>query len=207
MFTGIVEETGRVVELARFPDSARLTVATKLPLRESALGASVAVSGVCLTVVAYSPEGFVADVMAETLDRTTLGDLGPGTAVNLERALPAHGRLDGHIVQGHVDGTGRIVERIPGERWEVVRIAIPAELAKYVARKGSIAIDGTSLTVVDVSDNAQDCTATFTVALIPETLTRTTLGQAAVGTAVNLEVDVIAKYVERLVAAETGNRS
>jgi riboflavin synthase len=207
MFTGIVEETGRVVELAQFPDSARLTIATTLPLRESALGASVAVSGVCLTVVGYSPEGFVADVMAETLDRTTLGDLEPGAAVNLERALPAHGRLDGHIVQGHVDGTGRIVERTPGERWEVVRISMPAELAKYVARKGSIAIDGTSLTVVDVTDNAPDGTASFTVALIPETLSRTTLGQATVGTAVNLEVDVIAKYVERLVAAEPGNRS
>jgi riboflavin synthase len=207
MFTGIVEETGRVVELSRFADSARLTIATTLPVRESALGTSVAVSGVCLTVVEHSPEGFVADVVAETLDRTTIGDLEPGAAVNLERALPAHGRLDGHIVQGHVDGTGRIVERTPGGRWEVVRVAIPTELAKYVARKGSIAIDGTSLTVVDVTDNDQDGTATFTVALIPETLSRTTLGQAAVGTAVNLEVDVIAKYVERLVASETGNRS
>lgn len=207
MFTGIVEETGHVLALTRLGDSARLAIATTLPVADSALGSSVAVSGVCLTVVEHRPDGFVADVMAETLERTTLGDLVPGAAVNLERALPAHGRLDGHIVQGHVDGTGRIVDRTPGERWEVVRVELPADLAKYVARKGSIAIDGTSLTVVDVIDDPAAGTASFTVALIPETLSRTTLGKAPIGTAVNLEVDVIAKYVERLVGSEAVSRS
>ena len=205
MFTGIVEETGEVTELARLSDSARLSIRTSLPVQDSALGSSIAVNGVCLTMVEHTERGFTADMMAETLSRTTLGDLGAGDWVNLERAMPATGRLDGHIVQGHVDGTGRIVERIPGERWEVVRIALPANLARYVAPKGSIAIDGTSLTVVDVDDAAtQGEESSFTVALIPETLARTTLGARAVGSVVNLEVDVIAKYVERLTAVRPG---
>jgi riboflavin synthase len=172
------------------------------------LGTSIAVSGVCLTVVEHFEGGFTADVMAETLARSTIGDLGPGDRVNLERALRADARLDGHIVQGHVDGTGTITDRIPGERWEVVRIALPADLSRYVASKGSIAVDGTSLTVVEVFDAVTPGTAAaFTVSLIPETLARTTLGTAKVGSAVNLEVDVIAKYVERLTSARTASRT
>ncbi|QDP94522.1 riboflavin synthase [Microlunatus elymi] len=198
MFTGIVEDLGQVTSLTRLGDSARLAVRTKLPVQDATLGSSVAVNGVCLTVVEQTTDGFVADVMAETLSRSTIGDLGPGDPVNLERAMPADGRLDGHIVQGHVDGTGTVIERIPGERWEVVRVALPAELARYVAEKGSIAIDGTSLTVVEVTDRPA---ATISVALIPETLARTTLGALPVGGRVNLEVDVIAKYVERLITA------
>jgi len=140
---------------------------------------------------------FTVDVVRESLDRTSLGRLGPGSGVNLERALRADGRLGGHLVQGHVDGTGTIAERRPGDRWEVVRIELPSDLVRYVAPKGSITVDGTSLTVVDVNDDP----AWFTVALIPTTLAATTLGRAAVGDLVNLEVDVLAKYVERLLAA------
>lgn len=201
MFTGIIEDTGEVTELQRLGDSARLTVRTGLPVQDLTLGSSVAVSGVCLTVVERGEKCFTADVMAETLSRSTIGDLGPGDRVNLERALAADGRLDGHIVQGHVDGTGTVVDRTPGQRWEVLRIALPAELSRYVAAKGSICVDGTSLTVVEVVDQEPDEPATFTIALIPETLSRTTLGTAGVGTRVNLEVDVIAKYVERLSTA------
>lgn len=208
MFTGIVEQTGEVVELVRLGDSARLNIGSTPPIEETALGGSIAVSGVCLTVVEHTAGGFIADVMAETLSRTTLGDLRPGDRVNLERAMRSDGRLDGHIVQGHVDGTGRIIDRIPGERWEVVRIVLPDDLARYVAPKGSIAVDGTSLTVVDVIDATDPgAEAGFTVSLIPETLGRTTLGAAPVGTAVNLEVDVIAKYVERLTTAGGSRRS
>ena len=194
MFTGIVEDLGRVSELTRLQDSARIGIETALPISDTGLGGSVAVSGVCLTVVEHTDAGFVADVMAETLSRTTLGSLSVGDPVNLERALPADGRLDGHIVQGHVDGTGTIVDRVAGDRWETVRIALDASLLGYVAAKGSVAVDGTSLTVVDVDDHS----ASFTVALIPETLSRTTLGITGPGGRVNLEVDVIAKYVERL---------
>jgi len=208
MFTGIIEDTGRVTEVERLTDSARLSITTSLPVHESAVGTSIAVSGVCLTVVEHFEGGFTADVMAETLARSTIGDLGPGDRVNLERALRADARLDGHIVQGHVDGTGTITDRIPGERWEVVRIALPADLSRYVASKGSIAVDGTSLTVVEVFDAVTPGTAAaFTVSLIPETLARTTLGTAKVGSAVNLEVDVIAKYVERLTSARTASRT
>lgn len=201
MFTGIVEERGRVEELVRLTDSARLRISTALPLAESARGSSVAVSGVCLTIVEHTSDGFVADVMAETLQRSSLGGLSTGDHVNLERAMPAGGRLDGHIVQGHVDGTGTILDRSPGERWEVVRVGLPADLARYVAVKGSIAVDGVSLTVVDVSDDP----GSFTVALIPETLARTSLGTAPVGSTVNLEVDVIAKYTERLLSARSNS--
>ena len=197
MFTGIVEDLGQVDELVRLTDSAQLRVRTSLPLADVALGASVAVNGVCLTLIERTDRGFTADVMAETLSRSTIGDLAPGNPVNLERALPATGRLDGHIVQGHVDGTGRIASREPGERWDVVTITLPADLSRYVAEKGSIAVDGISLTVTAVDDGPPS----FTVALIPETLDRTTLGKAEIGSPVNLEVDVIAKYVERLTTA------
>jgi riboflavin synthase len=197
MFTGIVEEVGEVVALDAVGDGARLTVRGPRAVSDAAPGDSIAVNGCCLTVTDCDEASFTVDVVRESLDRTSLGRLGPGSGVNLERALRADGRLGGHLVQGHVDGTGTIAERRPGDRWEVVRIELPSDLVRYVAPKGSITVDGTSLTVVDVNDDP----AWFTVALIPTTLAATTLGRAAVGDLVNLEVDVLAKYVERLLAA------
>jgi riboflavin synthase len=194
MFTGIVEELGEVVALDAIGDGGRLTVRGPRVVSDAAPGDSIAVNGCCLTVVDRDDGTFTADVMRESLDKTSLGRLGPGSPVNLERALRADGRLGGHLVQGHVDGIGTIVERRPGDGWEVVRIELPTDLVRYVAPKGSITVDGTSLTVVDVHDDP----AWFTVALIPTTLAETTLGRAAVGDLVNLEVDVLAKYVERL---------
>jgi riboflavin synthase len=161
-------------------------------VRDTDLGDSVAVNGCCLTVAARDAETFTADVMRETLDKTSLGGLRPGARVNLERAVTPTGRLGGHLVQGHVDGTGSVVRREPSEHWELVEIAMPAELGRYVVAKGSIAVDGVSLTVVDVGADR------FSVSLIPETLARTTLGSKQPGEPVNLEVDVLAKYVERL---------
>jgi riboflavin synthase len=204
VFTGIVEELGKVAGLDRLAGSARITIYGPLVAGGAAPGSSIAVSGVCLTVTETDGVQFTADVMGETLDRSTLGTLSPGGPVNLERAVPAGGRMDGHIVQGHVDGTGVISERRPADRWQVLRISIPAELSRYIAEKGSVAVDGVSLTVSGVSDItgslAGEASGWFEVSLIPETLTRTTLGAAAVGDHVNLEVDVIAKYVERLLA-------
>ena len=202
MFTGIVEELGEVVRLDPGRESARITVRGPVVTSDAAPGASIAVNGVCLTVVELvSDEGtFSADVMAETLRRSSLAGAVPGARVNLERPVPAGGRLGGHVVQGHVDGTGVVVERVPGERWELVRFTVPAALARYVVAKGSIAVDGVSLTVVSVEDRPGD-DAVVTVSLIPETIQRTTLGRRAPGEAVNLEVDVLAKYVERLVHA------
>ena len=197
MFTGIIEELGQVDDLEPGTDSARIRIRGPLVTQDARLGSSIAVNGVCLTVTEVDGSTFTADVMAETLARTSLASAVPGAAVNLERALSAAGRLGGHIVQGHVDGTGEIVERVPGDRWELVRIAVPAELARYVAHNGSIAIDGISLTVADLADQP-DGGCLVTVSLIPETLTRTTLGQRAPGEVVNLEVDILAKYVERL---------
>lgn len=194
MFTGIVEEVGGVVALVESGDGARLTVRGPRVVADAAHGDSISVNGCCLTVTDRDEDTFTVDVMRESLDRTSLGRLRPGSLVNLERAVRADARLGGHLVQGHVDGTGVIVERQPGDRWEVVRIELPADLVRYIAAKGSIAVDGTSLTVVEVHDDP----AWFTVALIPTTLAETTLGAAAVGTLVNLEVDVLAKYVERL---------
>ncbi len=206
MFTGIVEELGKVTELGRSADSARLTIHGPLVAGSAAPGSSIAVSGVCLTVTETGAGEFTADVIGETLARSSLGSLGPGSPVNLERPVPAGGRLDGHIVQGHVDGTGVVVSRRPGERWDVVRISLPAALSRYVAEKGSVAVDGVSLTVSSVSEPAAppDEPGWFEVSLIPETLARTTLGTRAVGDVVNVEVDVIAKYVERLLAAGGG---
>jgi riboflavin synthase len=155
-------------------------------------GASIAVNGVCLTVVEHAEGAFTVDVMAETLNRSSLGALRRGDRVNLERAMAAGGRFGGHVVQGHVDGTATILERVPGDRWEVVRFSLPADVARYVVEKGSITVDGVSLTVASVDDDS------FTVSLIPTTLGLTTLGHKAVGDPVNLEVDVLAKYVERL---------
>ena len=194
MFTGIVEELGRVESLEPDGDSARLRVHGPGVTAGVRHGDSIAVNGCCLTVVETGAGSFTADVMGETLERTGLGALGNGSAVNLERAVTAGGRLDGHIVQGHVDGTGRIVARTSEPRWDVVTIETAPALLRYVAEKGSIAVDGVSLTVVGVDDT----TTTFTVALIPTTLERTVLGRNAIGDTVNLEVDVIAKYVERL---------
>jgi riboflavin synthase len=197
MFTGIVEELGQVVAVDATADSARVTVRGPLVAADAGHGDSIAVNGVCLTVTERTADGcFTADVMRETLDRTTLGRLAPGAAVNLERAVPAGGRLGGHLVQGHVDGVGLVRDRTPGERWETVRLEVPARLGRYVAEKGSLAVDGVSLTVAGVADEGDVTVAT--VGLIPTTLAATTLGAAAPGTQVNLEVDVLAKYVERL---------
>jgi riboflavin synthase len=203
MFTGIVEELGQVVELVPGADSARVTVRGPLVTSDAAPGASIAVNGICLTVVELAGDTFTADVMAETLNRTSLRTAVPGAPVNLERPLQANGRFGGHVVQGHIDGTGTVTERVPGDQWELVRVAIPAALSRYVVAKGSITIDGVSLTVAELTDrNAEDGGGSVvTVSLIPETLTRTTLGHRAVGDPVNLEVDVLAKYVERLATA------
>jgi riboflavin synthase len=202
MFTGIVEELGEVVRLEAGPRSARITVRGPLVTADAGHGDSIAVNGICLTVVDRpEPGSFTADVMLETLDRTSLAGLTAGTRVNLERPMPADGRFGGHVVQGHVDGVGTVTERVPGENWELVRIAVPARLARYVVEKGSLAVDGVSLTVAGVDDAAPgtpDGGTTVTVSLIPETLSRTTLGRRAVGGLVNLEVDVLAKYVERM---------
>jgi riboflavin synthase len=194
MFTGIVEELGEVFSVEETGSAARICVRGPLVTSDVRHGDSIAVNGCCLTVVAQAADTFTADVMLETLKRTSIGGLTPGERVNLERAVRADSRLGGHIVQGHVDATGVIVERIPDEHWEVVRISLPADVARYVVEKGSIAIDGVSLTVVDVAADS------FSVSLIPATLALTTLGFKAPGDLVNLELDVIAKYVERLIA-------
>lgn len=201
MFTGIVEELGQVVRLEPLQDAARLTVRAPLVVSDAALGASIAVNGCCLTVVAHDAQTFTVDVMAVTLHYTAIGDLRPGSAVNLERAVAAGARLGGHLVQGHVDATGTVLQRSPGPHWEIVRIALPQQLARYLVPQGSVAVDGTSLTVVDVTDSGED--TSFSVSLIPQTLASTTLGRAAVGSRVNLEVDVLAKYVERLLTHRT----
>lgn len=218
MFTGIIEELGAVVDLQRAGDSARLTVRGPRVTADARHGDSIAVNGVCLTVVDDSftdddftdddvtDGSFTADVMAETLERTSLGTATPGSTVNLERATPAGGRLGGHVVQGHVDGVGEIARIEPGERWHSVRIALPAELAPYVAEKGSIAVDGISLTVTGVSP-AEAEEHWFSVGLIPTTLAATTLGTARVGDRVNLEVDVIAKYLARLAGFDNSEPS
>jgi riboflavin synthase len=193
MFTGIVEELGSVAELDVAEESAKLTLRGPKVTEDAVHGASIAVNGVCLTVVDVAEGQFTVDVMLESLSRSTLGELKPETPVNLERAVRASDRLGGHIVQGHVDGVGVVERRAPGEAWEVVRIGLPPELARYVVEKGSIAVDGVSLTVSAVG------AGWFEVSLIPTTLELTTLGLRQPGDRVNLEVDVIAKYVERLV--------
>jgi riboflavin synthase len=195
MFTGIVEELGWVTALEHGGDSARLTVRGPLVTSDASHGASISVNGVCLTVVTHSADEFSVDVMAETLRRSSLGALAVGDRVNLERAMAASSRFGGHVVQGHVDGTGQILERVPGDRWEVVRCSLPAGLARYVVEKGSITVDGVSLTVASVEEDS------FTVSLVPTTLHLTTLGHKGVGDPVNLEVDVLAKYVERLLGS------
>ena len=198
MFTGIVEELGRVTAIEHGADSARLGVRGLLVTDDAVHGASISVNGVCLTVVTVEAGEFTVDVMRETLERSSLGSLRPGDPVNLERAMRADGRFGGHVVQGHVDATARLLERVPGDRWEVVRFTLPDGLARYVVEKGSITVDGVSLTVASVDEES------FTVSLIPTTLELTTLGSKRVGDLVNLEVDVIAKYVERLLDSREG---
>jgi riboflavin synthase len=201
VFTGIVEEVGTLVVREDGSDSAVLRIRGRRVLEGVALGDSIAVNGVCLTVTGVEPDGdggvWSTDVMAETLRRSSLGSADAGDPVNLERAVTPQTRLGGHLMQGHVDGVGRILTRTSGEHWEVVRIALPPELARYVVEKGSIAVDGVSLTVSAVSA-ADHPEPWLEVSLIPTTLRETTLGTRAPGEPVNLEVDVIAKYVERL---------
>lgn len=193
MFTGLVEEVGSVEKLEQLQDAVRLTVRGPLVTADAEPGDSIAVDGVCLTVVENAGGAFTADVMKETLDRSRLGSYEPGSKVNLERALAAGARLGGHIVQGHVDGVGELLARTPSEHWIVVRFSLPPALSRYVVEKGSIAINGTSLTVSKVGEDFVE------VSLIPTTLADTTFGELAVGEPVNFEVDVVAKYVEKMV--------
>ncbi|WP_286690516.1 MULTISPECIES: riboflavin synthase [unclassified Aeromicrobium] len=200
MFTGLVEEKGVVTAVEPLGDSVRLSVRGPVVTADATHGASISVNGCCLTVMAQEADVFSADVMAESLDKTSLGDLAPGAEVNLERAMAAGGRMGGHVVQGHVDGTGALIDRTPSEHWEVLRFSLPDDLARYLVPKGSITVQGVSLTVVEVTD-PRDPAPWFSVSLIPTTLADTTLGTLAPGDRVNLEVDVLAKYVERLLAA------
>ncbi|HYP72520.1 MAG TPA: riboflavin synthase [Microbacterium sp.] len=225
MFTGLIEERGEIVGVEPSGDGARLTVRAPLAVSDARQGDSIAVSGVCLTVVDQGDDWFTADVMRQSLDMSSLGDLAPGSPVNLERALAAHTRLGGHIVQGHVDGTGEVLEVRPGAQWSVVRVSLPADLAPLVVDKGSITVDGVSLTVsavsaapslptptppaADASGGASGRVAPgsgsgdehwFEVSLIPETLAVTTLGIRRPGDRVNLETDILARHVQRLLA-------
>ncbi|MFF3003412.1 riboflavin synthase [Kitasatospora sp. NPDC057940] len=210
MFTGIIEELGEVVSIEEIGDSSRIRLRGPVVCQGARHGDSIAVNGVCLTVVdspdqlAADTGEFSADVMAETLHRSSLGELKPGSRVNLERAMALGDRLGGHLVQGHVDATGTLLGREPGERdavgdlrWEVLRFSLPDTISRYLVEKGSITVDGVSLTVVEAARDS------FTVSLIPTTLALTSLGAKAVGESVNLEVDVLAKYVERLLDSRT----
>ena len=197
MFTGIVEELGSVVAVEPQGDAVRLRIRGPVVTSDAVHGASIAVNGVCLTVVEHGDGEFTADVMQETLDRSSLGALAAGSPVNLERPVTLQDRLGGHLVQGHVDGTGTILARTPSEHWEAVRVSLPDDLGRYVVEKGSITVDGVSLTVVEAARDS------FTVSLIPTTLGLTTLGSKSVGDPVNLEVDVVAKYVERMLEWRT----
>lgn len=196
MFTGIVEELGTVEAVEDQGDAIRLTIRATTVLEDTGLGDSISVNGCCLTVAERTGETWTADVMQETLDKTSLHGVRPGDRVNLERAVTAATRLGGHIVQGHVDGVGHVVRRSPSEHWEVVEVSLPDDgkggLGRYLVDKGSITVDGVSLTVVEAGADS------FTVSLIPETLARTTLGHRAPGDRVNLEADVLAKHVEKL---------
>jgi riboflavin synthase len=196
VFTGIVEELGQVADVEDLGDSVRLGLRGPTVTSDARAGDSIAVNGVCLTVVTTGGGVFTADVMRETLDRSSLGALEVGSPVNLERPTVLGGRLGGHLVQGHVDGVGRLHARTSSEHWDLVAITLPADLARYVVEKGSITVDGVSLTVASVAEDR------FTVSLIPTTLAMTTLGSKGPGDLVNLEVDVIAKYVERMLAVD-----
>jgi riboflavin synthase len=196
MFTGIVQELGEVAVIKRYGDAARLTI--RGSTQDVELGESIAVNGVCLTVAEILDGTFTADVMGETLNRSGLGQLTEGAPVNLERSVRLADRLGGHLVQGHVDATATIVSRHQAEHWDQVRIGLPRSISRYVVEKGSIAVDGVSLTVSALSAPGREDDAWFEVSLIPETLKRTTLGTRKPGDTVNLEVDVLAKHVERL---------
>lgn len=197
MFTGIIEELGSVTGREDLAQAARIAVRGSVVAKGALPGESIAVNGVCLTVLSCDGDVFSADVMRETLDRSSLGTLRPGDPVNLERSVTPSGRFGGHLVQGHVDGVGVIEAKETAPHWEVLRVGLPADLGRYVVAKGSITVDGVSLTVVDVADDA------FAVSLIPTTLELTTLGNKQVGDPVNLEVDIIAKYVEKLLGARS----
>ena len=201
MFTGIVEELGTVAAVEDQGDAIRLGISATTVLEGTGLGDSIAVNGCCLTVTSIEGDTWTADVMQETLDKTGLHGVRAGDRVNLERAVTADKRLGGHIVQGHVDGVGTVLSRSPSEHWEVVEISLPTALSRYLVDKGSITVDGVSLTVVEAG------TDRFTVSLIPETLARTTLGTRQPGDRVNLEVDIIAKYVERLLPYSGGSQA
>ena len=200
MFTGIVEELGRVSAIENLPDAIRLTIEGPLVASDLHRGDSIAVSGTCLTAVEFDEKGFTADVMQETLNLTSLDSIKVGDPVNLERAMTAATRFGGHVVQGHVDGVGQIISREPSENWEWVRVSVPADLMKYVVLKGSITIDGVSLTINEVGDEFVG------LSLIPETLRLTTLGSKQVGSKVNLEADVMAKHIERLLEARFASK-
>ena len=196
MFTGLIEEIGEVVDVELGADAARLTVRGPLAVSDAAHGASISVSGVCLTVIDSGADWFTADVMSQTLAMSSLAELREGSPVNLERAAQVGDRLGGHIVQGHVDGTAAVLSVTDGSAWRVLRFTLPAELAPLVASKGSIAVDGVSLTVSDVgTESGADW---FEVSLIPETLTATTLGRLAPGSRVNVETDILARHVQRM---------
>jgi len=199
MFTGIIEELGSVVELVESDGAARLRIAAPLAASDASHGDSISVNGVCLTVVEQGADWFVADVMAETLRASVIGSVRVGDHVNLERAARVDSRLGGHIVQGHVDGSGTLLGRVEGSAWHVLRFTLPADLGPLVANKGSITVSGVSLTVSAVSD-ASEPQQWFEVSLIPETLAATTLGALETGAAVNLETDILARHVERLLS-------
>jgi riboflavin synthase len=197
MFTGIIEELGTVASLKVLEDSIRLGIKGSLVREDLAQGESVSVNGVCLTAAEVTPEGFVADVMLETLNRSSLSGIAEGERVNLERAMSGAGRFGGHVVQGHVDGVAEIISREPSANWEVVKVRIPSELSKYVVHKGSITFDGVSLTVNDISGDV------VSLSLIPETLRLTTLGTKQVGDKLNVEADILAKHIEKLIEARS----
>ena len=197
MFTGIIEELGTVASVEVFPDSIRLAIKGDLVRQDLSQGESISVNGVCLTAAEITSDGFIADVMLETLNRSSLSGISQGESVNLERAMSGAGRFGGHVVQGHVDGVAEIISREPSANWEVVKVKIPAELSKYVVHKGSITLDGVSLTVNDISDN------TVSLSLIPETLRLTTLGTKQVGDKLNVEADILAKHIEKLIEARS----
>ncbi len=206
MFTGIIEELGEVVDWQPTPDAARLTIRGPLAVSDAGHGDSISVSGVCLTVVDRGEDWFTADVMAETIAMSTLSGIAAGSRVNLERAAQVGDRLGGHIVQGHIDGTSTLLSVTPGDAWRVLRFSLSPELAPLVVGKGSIAVDGVSLTVSNISP-ASDPDQWFEVSLIPETLTATTLGQRVAGDHVNIETDILARHVERMLAlADAGSK-
>ena len=197
MFTGIIEELGTVASVEVLPDSIRLAIKGNLVRQDLSQGESISVNGVCLTAAEITSDGFIADVMLETLNRSSLSGISQGESVNLERAMSGAGRFGGHVVQGHVDGVAEIISREPSVNWEIVKVKIPAELSKYVVHKGSITFDGVSLTVNDISDN------TVSLSLIPETLRLTTLGTKQVGDKLNVEADILAKHIEKLIEARS----